>query len=406
MKLVKILSFAFIFIIAVGCQPKFIAFFQKGEYIPQEELIEIPFEIDYGLIFITAQINQHSYRFLFDTGAPNVISKELASELGAKIISTIKTKDSQDNKQRLDYVKLNQIQIGNSIFANTTAAVADLNQADAIACLNIDGIIGANLMRKAFWQIDNERKVIRISTSIDHLNVSPNSLEIPFYPNNSGTPIMDFHIGKKDIKRLTFDTGSVGFLSIDNTWLKTIRESNSIKAERVAYGASSVGIFGANKKDTLRQLLIDTIKIGQATISNQVVELKNTKSTLLGMSFLRNYLITMDWKNRKIYLLQQKEIDNLYSETFGIAFLKENDKLVVSMIYENSPAALAGIAIGDTVLRINDVNLQQTSCDEYCSIIKLARIEGKDQLSVKIEKNGIARDIVLHKLPHLTETTN
>lgn len=394
----------FVFILLVtftSCQQRFITLLQRGRYIKLSEVVEIPFSIENGLIVIEVEIKGESYRFLLDTGAPNAISKELADKLTIDKKKSFRTVDSQGNQLDLDYVKVENIKIGAAQFTNTTAAIADFNQIDAIACLNIDGLIGANLMRKAYWQIDNKNGVIRIASSLNRLIRSSVENSIPFTTNVSGSPYLNLKIGKTEIKRLTLDTGSVGFLSTSNSCYNELKETDQIKAERTAFGASSVGLFGASKDDTIKQVLVNELTLGDLSLSDQVIELKNAKSSLLGMSFLRNYLITIDWKSNMLYLSPQTSLNNLYAETFGISLFRKEEKLVVAMITDGSSAQLAGMKIGDIILQVNDIDVEHTSLDEYCNIIRLIRLKEADTLQIIVEREGGKDKFLITKMPLL-----
>lgn len=404
-----ILNRFFVFILLVtfsSCQQKFITLFQRGQYIELNKVVEIPFTIENGLIVIEIEIKGENYRFLLDTGAPNAISKELADKLSIEKKKCYKTVDSQGNHLDLDYVKVENIKIGDAQFTNTTAAIADFNQIDAIACLNIDGLIGANLMKKAYWQIDNKNGIIRIASDVNKLIRSSDENSIPFTTNISGSPYLNLKIGKTEIKRLTLDTGSVGFLSTSSDYYKELKETDQIKAERTSFGVSSVGLFGASKDDTIKQVLIDDFSLGDLSLSNQIIELKNAKSSLLGMSFLRNYLITIDWSSNMLYLSPQTSLTNLYAESFGISLFKKEEKLVVAMVTEGSSAETAGMKVGDVILRVNDLDVENTSLDEYCTIIRLIRLKEADSLQITVEREGIKDEYLLTKMPLLTDKSN
>ena len=60
---------------------------KSGKIEMKETHIKIPFEYSLGLPIIQVSINGKSYDFLFDTGAINIISEEMASELNVKTIS-------------------------------------------------------------------------------------------------------------------------------------------------------------------------------------------------------------------------------------------------------------------------------------------------------------------------------
>lgn len=392
----------FSLLLLTSCQQQLIGLFQKGEYMRHNEVIEVPFTVENGLMIIPVDIEGETYRFLFDTGAPNVVSTELSERLKLKKSRSIKTVDSQGNESLLDYVKVQKINISGAAFVNTTAAVADLKQAEAIACLNIDGLIGANLMRKAFWQIDSQKNVIRIASDFDQLTRPVNGYIVPFTTQVTGTPLIHLKIGQVDVKKLTMDTGSVGFLSTDSESYNGLKSENQILAERSSYGASSVGLFGTSENDTIRQVLVKELSMGNLSVAGQVIDMKRSKSSLLGMSFLRNYLVTIDWKNNLVYLYPQGEFQNAYAESFGISLFKEGDKMVVSLIADGSSAQQQGIKVGDVVLRVNDVDVAHTTLEEYCKIIKLVRVKEVETLQIVLDRNGGKDEYFLTKMPPLS----
>lgn len=392
----------FSLLLLTSCQQQLIGLFQKGEYMRHNEVIEVPFTVENGLMIIPVDIEGETYRFLFDTGAPNVVSTELSERLKLKKSRSIKTVDSQGNESLLDYVRVQKINISGAAFVNTTAAVADLKQAEAIACLNIDGLIGANLMRKAFWQIDSQKNVIRIASDFDQLTRPVNGYVVPFTTEVTGTPLIHLRMGHVDVKKLKIDTGSVGFLSTDSESYNGLKSENQILAERSSYGASSVGLFGTSENDTIRQVLVKELSMGNLSVTGQVIDMKRSKSSLLGMSFLRNYLVTIDWKNNLVYLYPQGEFQNAYAESFGISLFKEGDKMVVSLIADGSSAQQQGIKVGDVVLRVNDVDVAHTTLEEYCKIIKLVRVKEVETLQIVLDRNGGKDEYFLTKMPPLS----
>src|SRR3989338_4472545 len=60
---------------------------------------EIPFEMRMGLVVVKVNINKKDYDFMVDTGAPNLVTKELAAELNLKPKVERRTGDSQGKKE-------------------------------------------------------------------------------------------------------------------------------------------------------------------------------------------------------------------------------------------------------------------------------------------------------------------
>jgi len=384
-----------------SCQQQLIGLFQKGKYVTSDSLVEIPFTLENNLIIIPVTIEGKVYRFMLDTGAPNLISSELATQLKLKGGRNLSTQDSQGNKSQLNYVVIPKIAIGNSIFINSAAAIADLKRADAIACLGIDGLIGSNLMKKACWQIDSKKQVIRIGKDLKSLNNGELGVSIPFNTEITGTPYFTVKFGTTEMKRLQLDTGSVGFLSIDNTTYSHLVSKNHVLNERNSFGINTVGLFGASGMDSTKQVLIDEFSLGVLSLKEQVLDVKASNQNLLGMSFLKNYLVTIDWKREQVFLLQHQEIINDYAESFGIGLIRKGNVMEVSFITEESTAHKKGIQIGDIVLRVNEYDLTAVELDDYCKTLKLVRLKEVDELKLVILKDGIKDEFTIHKLATL-----
>ncbi|HEY1040840.1 MAG TPA: retropepsin-like aspartic protease, partial [Bacteroidia bacterium] len=186
---------------------------KRGEVEQKQFKVEVPFEMRLGVIVIKVNINGIDRDFIVDTGAPNVISKELSEELKLTAVTNRKTGDSQGNSSSLSYVEIKKITIGGINFLNTGAAVGDLKQSTEVGCLRVDGFIGANLMRKAIWQFDYTKQLITITSSMDSLEVPANADKINFYSRITGTPLADIEYNGVMDKGVTIDLGSNGDFS-------------------------------------------------------------------------------------------------------------------------------------------------------------------------------------------------
>lgn len=224
---------------------------------------------------------------------------------------------------------------------------------------------------------------------------------IAFNTEITGTPYFTVLFGSTEMKRLQLDTGSVGFLSIDNSTYSELVEKNQVLNERISYGINTVGLFGASSTDTTRQVLVSDLMLGNLHLQKQVLDVKRSNQNLLGMSFLKNYLVTIDWHSQQVYLLPRQEILNDYAESFGIGLLRSGNVMKVSFISEGSDAHHHGIQIGDVVLRVNDFDLTDVQLEDYCKILKLVRLKEVDELKMVIQRNGLKDEIVIHKLSNL-----
>ena len=356
----------------------------KGEIEQQQFISEIPFDDKMGLIILKVTISGEEYDFLYDTGAPNVISKELAAKLNIKPYVSNKTSDSQGNKEDLEYLLLPKITIGCVDFLNTGAAVADLKRSSVIACLDVDGIIGANLMRKAIWQIDYENKLLRVSNTMSSFKIEDGE-RIPFTEKFTGTPISDINVNGAIEKNVTIDTGSNGGFSLS---VKTYREAkDSLAPVVIGVGTTTSGIYGVGEVDTNYYTTFPLISIGNVELKNQMVDFNKGNSLTLGNTFFENYLVTYNWPEKEILLTNKKEHDNSSFNSFGFNYFMNDDKLFVSFLIEGSEADQKGIKRGDQIIALNGVDYSEMTQDKWCEILHNTELRKGEQIDVTLMRN-------------------
>jgi len=280
--------------------------FTDGEVSQKEFKTEIPFEYRNGLIILKVTIEGKQYDFMLDTGAPNVVSKELAQKLNLKNEVKRKVSDSQKASSKLSFTKIKELSIGDLDFLNTGAVISDLSK-DAVGCLELDGFIGANLMQKAIWKIDYPNQIITITNSRDALQLSGAQKIIPFEHPAQGTPSINIRFNNILQKNVKYDTGSNKGISAPKKILNQLVKADASIPMVHGFGISSYGLYGAGKMDSLYFGKVENISIGDIDLKNQMVQFKKSGSILLGTQFFKNYVTILDWFKKEIILIPQKE---------------------------------------------------------------------------------------------------
>ena len=375
---------AFVLIGLAGCT-NFSKIYNSGSLKSSDFYSEVGFETRLNLIILPVQIRGETYRFLFDTGAPNVISKELSEKLQLKTIASGNVGDSQGKKNKLGVVKIDTIGVGGVYFQNTAAVVADLNEAE-IACLEIDGILGANLMRFAYWKIDSENKVLTLSSDLDTLITElQECYTLPFKPVTTYTPRVSMALNDTLIESITYDTGFGGYLSLS----KSVDLDPKFQlAEYFGYG--SAGLYGTQ---------IDTLRYGRIGIDvdgfNQVgiAEYNNlSDKKLVGMEFLNQFVQILDWQSNEISLYTNTVIPQVYS-SFPLSPRWVDGKLIVGGLKNDSSLISLGLNIGDTIEVLNGVSFRGADFITYCDLIIASRENKPDTLSLELS-NGKKHDFI------------
>lgn len=376
-------------VIFTGCLIKKARIMKSGEVEQEEFKVEIPFEYRLELIILKVKIDGTEYDFLLDTGAPNVLSKELTRKLHLNSKVSQKVTDSQGENSDLDLVIIDKINIGGINFLNTGAVVVDLNISNEIACLKIDGIIGTNLMKKAIWEIDCQNQKITITNSLSSLEIPPDSKKIPFSQNLQGTPIIDINLNGQIEKSVIVDLGSNGDINVSGRKFNKLLKSNALTSTTFGYGISSSGLYGAGKTDTINYAIVPNISFGDITLKNQIVSFKKKKSSkTVGTNFFKNYRMIFSWFDKEIIMIKTNEYDNTKLNNYGFVPTFKGNKIFIGLLYNLSSAENAGLKLGDQILEIKGKDYNNVLPDHWCEIMDAGLTPDNNPISITVLREG------------------
>lgn len=369
-----------------------------GEIVEDQYKVVVPFEMRLGLIIIKVHIEGNDYDFLFDTGAPNVVTLELGEKLKLKSAGKSYTRGSQGERHRVDYANIDKLQIGGLNYTNTTAAIMDFSKSVTIECMDIDGILGANVMRNSVWQIDYERQEITITNSTDSLFFSNNLDTIPFTVKHTGTPMIDVQIGNIIQKRVTLDTGSGGHIDLNyDTYKKALKRQPDMPITS-GFGNSSSGIYGMGQPDTLFYFKPDSVTIGTVDMLDKIIYAsKGRTSSTLGTRFFEHYKITLDWGRNQLVLDSVSEYGNTQLKSFGYKPKYADDAIRVGFLYADSPTGSAGLSLNDPILKIDSTDLTKVTRKDFCKLILDTNRKEAEKQFIHINHENMVRSIHLEK---------
>jgi hypothetical protein len=374
---------------------KTIKLINKGSVVQTKFSTEIPFETSVsGHIIIKVKIKGAYRKFIFDTGAPNAISKDLAEEINAISLVETKAVDSQKKKQGLKLVALDSVFINEACFINTAALVVDFNQSNEIKCFGADGLIGNNLMKNAVWQIDFEKKVIKLTNEVTSGDLQ-NAVSVPFTTDATCAPKMNLSIGGIADKGVIIDFGSNGYYHTTASVFKKLKKQNSISKYAYAFGSIASGMFGA-QTDTTFYAIVPEWKMSPMNFKNNLLSFSEQGQKTIGCEFFKNYVTTIDFKKHTIYLNKLKEPQESSIKSFGFSPVLENQKLIAGKVINSSQAFKQGLLPGSQIISIDATSYENTTSDMYCHFLNFFKL---NQAAIKIVflSNGIKKEIILAK---------
>ncbi len=330
---------------------------------------EIPYEEITGKIIINIPFNGKSRRFLLDTGAPTTISKSLYKELNVGAIGNKIAIDVSGLEGSMQVVTLPEIQIGKIVFNDIPSLVSP--EVELFTCYNLDGVIGSNLLRNSIVHFDSKKKVIiltdddsrfdGISTEL-FLDSAQSSPHIKLYLENDARKM---RVGESNV---LFDTGDRVFYTHSIHIYKKILEAGLDGLfEKIGEGngiSSGIGLHGLAEDQDHYLLKLPGLIINGMAFTNLTVETTHSESSRIGTELLKYTKVTLDYKNKKIYL-NPYGID-MTAPQWGIAPSFKNDKLIVGMIWDSS--LKDQINVGDEILKFGNIDCRNLKiCDAITS---------------------------------------
>ncbi len=369
---------------------------KSGKTEQKDFFITTPFEFRAGLPVLEVQINGMKGNFLFDTGAPNIISLEFAKKLSLTTKAKGNVRDSGGNTSAdQKYVSLSNVKIGSVNFLNTGAIVQDLSSSDVMECIKLDGIIGANLMKEAFWKIDYKNQTITLTDNISKLDISSDYEVLKFNPKISSTPLISLLVNGTEINNITFDTGSNGEITLPKKFYHQLKKEDVNLNSTFTKGSNTYGVSGIAKSDTTYYAKSKSLRIGDTSFNGKIIQFRGY-SNIVGTGFLKNFNIILDWRNNQIFLKKIENYDYDSIEDFGFKPNLKDNKLLVGVIFNNS-SSYGKLETGDEILEINKTDFTKFSKFDFCELINNGNWEyeksGKIKIKVKRDKEIFIYDI-------------
>jgi len=279
-------------------------------------------------------------------------------------------------------------------FIDISAVSFELKFAKTKYCEKLDGIIGSTLIKKAKWQIDYQKQVIRFSNDVSNLiSEKPEfTLNTSLPLKGWGTETVELNIGGY-VSQFNFDTG--------NGREKIVLHPSKLK-EITVKNKESVMAYGFNKSTSDYKLIAETVTIGTIKFENQTISLQNEIGNfqLLGNRFFELFLVTMDWKKHQVYLNLVQE--NLSDKLIGFELdFKPN--------YESNTIEVATglkaftkknkIEQGAKLLKVNETDVSNLSHQDLCDFwtLEWPQIMEAEKLNLVISQKGKLKNLIITK---------
>lgn len=361
----------------------------KGRITTKTYYTEISYENVNGKLIIPVTINSKTYRFLFDTGAPNLITSELKKQLAFTSGNAISVSDANNARQQMEVITIPLFKLGDVFFKNTAALVYDGTDNVLFDCFHIDGIIGSNIFKKSVIQILSKEKLIILTNTIKKLNIkSQNASRLKLVGSQRSPYIL---VQLKDETEATeevlFDSGANGFYDLCLRHYNTFEPRDVISTISEGQGANSIGLFGVAQSQTQYRVKIPQMTINGTVFKNTTTITESDDNSRIGSELLDYGNVTLDFKNKKFYFDAFKPEIDLEEKQFGFTPTLVDKTMVVGIVWDES--LKERVKFGDEILSVNGINFNNIDTCDFITTPSMFKASDTLDISLKNSQGDI-----------------
>lgn len=359
-----------------GEPPKWIT---EGPHVEQTAIaFELPLNVLATKLFVEVDVGGKPRRFVFDTGSPSMLSKALAAELGLKVIDKRQGRDAHGAIIDTEIAQT-ELTLAGTTFRKVPVFIAEFPS--TAQCL-FDGVLGSELLPLCAWQIDLPAGKLRCNSQVSALEHTESATKLPLhtfgYPH---TPILDIQFAEKAKSKAMFDTGAPEYLTISSADYEGAKRHDGINKSLTGEGSLGGSLGGTAKSRDQRLAQLPDLRIANLSLGKVVAPMRELSPSLLGASLLEHFIVTLDTRSSTAYFDAYRD-GPFFRSSFGFGFDFESGPLV-SLVWDDSPAAKAGLKPGQRITELNGKTL-----DQSCESIRYAMQTIAEQDSVELMREG------------------
>jgi predicted aspartyl protease len=369
---------------------------------------EVPFRIGEDAIIVDALVNGKKLSLLFDTGFSGSVVCDDNINLG--VASGSMTLRDFVGQFEAKTVKIKSLKLGDTVVDSTGMEAVQQPSAHMSESYNThtDGIMGFEVIRSNITEINfQNKKFIFHPKTLDVSKRVPDGkrtflLKMLPIGNNSIEGEVVAANGKKMI--LALDTGNAFFATTHKDVLERIGLWDSKKTPQFMKSSFVASGEVASWYKHMPDLTIFGVPVKSSVWS--IIDLPSSSAEgdgTVGFGFLKNFNITIDFERRRVWL------ENFTGETGNVArgevgitagYDPRSSRVRVFRVAPESPAAKAGVKVGDAVLSIDDLEIatqgfrtiEKALEGEPGSKVRIALSRGGNLTRVEMERAVLIND--------------
>jgi hypothetical protein len=325
-----------------------------------QPLTRIPFlSLTGGVMIVTAQMPPFpdTLQFIFDTGSSGIsLDSSTAAYLGLQPVYSGYAIRGVGGIRKVPFVNGRSLQLGSIRADSLDFHVNDYSVLTSVYGVRIDGIIGYSLLSRYVIRIDQELQ--QMDWFAAGANVYPRrgyrmKLEMDKLPSHAAY-VQDL---RGEQSRFLIDLGAGLNLLFSRRY---VQSSGLLDNTRKRWIKSGEGIGGRIEMEltTMRQLRIGPYRFRQVPINIFDDDFNVTNypdwAGLIGNDLLRRFQVVLNYPAKEMHLLPNRFFSDPFDYSYsGLELYLVANKIRVGYLAPGSPAATAGLELGDEVVAVN-----------------------------------------------------
>lgn len=353
----------------------------------------IPFELKTHIIVVKVKINDSNreFDFIVDTGGRMLVDRKIASEL---------------HLERKGFgVKMDSLTAAGFRIEEVSCSTGfDFEHLERLKGFPLHGMIGSDLLERFKVTFDYKKSHIILSSDTRPLSKpAPGTgylLPLKNHPLNN-SPMVKIKLNRHRETEAIIDTGQPFALALPLEFLhrlNILEGKDWIKSKGIIYKWPMTSP-DTNYLYRVRSLGIETLEI-KDPLTFTSIHPPPLNVPLLGMDFLAQFIVTINYPRDEILLVRRKEMvfkTNDYS--IGLRARKKiaTNGISVQGVWTGSPADEAGIRVRDEIVKVNGkpvtsdnlFELTQILADDKVKNIRLTLKNGQGLRTVHLQKKNL-----------------
>ncbi|MBP0612144.1 retropepsin-like domain-containing protein [Chryseobacterium sp. cx-311] len=341
-------------------------------------------------MLIKVQIDGKDYSFLVDTGCTlSIIDEDINAEMLPLDLKAV-VNDGAGLQKEGQLFKID-FSVNSNLFQDFSFVKMDLKEISKAACIEINGVLGINVLKKINWKLMKNEK--RLYFSDKHYSYVGFTTPIPLQWADNYFPLVKMQINNKDFYA-GVDSGANSGLHISTQVYNML--FNDYKRLVKGKGYAFHSIVDRISADEVRKSTVKKISIGNLILDKYNIIVSQYKP-MLGQGILLNDNLILNFTKMEMAFGNQF-LSKLHSSDFNSFGLcrppKDGDKVELCFLWEDSKN-YKNLKIGDRVLQVDSINTANLSDAEFCSLKEYVSSK-KDGVMVKFQRGDTQFDVIMN----------